>query len=319
MRMRRLGESGLPVSVVGLGCNNLGRRIDREASLTVVRAALDAGITLFDTADTYGTPPGASEQLLGEALKGERDNVVVATKFGMDMDGANGPDWGARGSRRYIHRAVEASLRRLDTDWIDLYQLHESDHETPIEETLSALTDLVSAGKVRYLGCSNFAGWRITDASWTASTLGLAGFISVQNEYSLLNREIEAEVVPACERFGLGVLPYFPLARGLLTGKYRRDQPPPAGTRLAGQRAVYDMADWDTIEALQRYAADRDLSLLDVAIGALAAQPSVSSVIAGATTPEQVRANVAAGAWEPSPADLAALDEIAPPQPLERG
>ena len=242
MRFRRLGESGLPVSVVGLGCNNFGRRIDRDTSLAVVRAALDYGITLFDTADTYGTPPGTSESLLGEALKRERDNIVVATKFGMDMSGSNGPDWDARGSRRYIQRAVEASLRRLDTEWIDLYQLHEPDLLTPIEETLAALTDLVTAGKVRYIGCSNFAGWRLTDASWTSSAGELARFISVQNEYSLLNREIEAEVVPACERFGVGILPYFPLAHGLLTGKYRRDERPAAGTRLANRLDVYDHA-----------------------------------------------------------------------------
>jgi aryl-alcohol dehydrogenase-like predicted oxidoreductase len=319
MRFRRLGESGLPVSVVGLGCNNFGRRIDRDASLAVVRAALDYGITLFDTADTYGTPPGTSESLLGEALKRERDNIVVATKFGMDMSGSNGPDWDARGSRRYIQRAVEASLRRLDTEWIDLYQLHEPDLLTPIEETLAALTDLVTAGKVRYIGCSNFAGWRLTDASWTSSAGELARFISVQNEYSLLNREIEAEVVPACERFGVGILPYFPLAHGLLTGKYRRDERPAAGTRLANRLEVYDHADWDAIEALTAYAAERGRSLLDVAIGGLAAQPCVSSVIAGATTPDQVRANVVAGSWEPSPADLDVLDQIVPPRPLSRG
>jgi len=319
MRFRRLGESGLPVSVVGLGCNNFGRRIDRDASLAVVQAALDHGITLFDTADTYGTPPGTSESLLGEALKRERDNIVVATKFGMDMSGSNGPDWDARGSRRYIQRAVEASLRRLDTEWIDLYQLHEPDLLTPIEETLAALTDLVTAGKVRYIGCSNFAGWRLTDASWTSSAGELARFISVQNEYSLLNREIEAEVVPACERFGVGILPYFPLAHGLLTGKYRRDERPAAGTRLANRLEVYDHADWDAIEALTAYAAERGRSLLDVAIGGLAAQPCVSSVIAGATTPDQVRANVVAGSWEPSPTDLAVLDQIVPPRPLARG
>jgi len=319
MEIRRLGESGLPVSVVGLGCNNFGRRIDRDASLAVVRAALDAGITLFDTADTYGTPHGASESLLGEGLKGGRDNAIVATKFGMDMHGANGPDWDARGSRRYIQRAVEASLRRLDTDWIDLYQLHEPDHLTPIEETLAALTNLVTAGKVRYIGCSNFAGWRLADASWTASAGGLIPFVSVQNEYSLLIREIEAEVVPACERFGVGILPYFPLAHGLLSGKYRRGERPAAGTRLAKRLEVYDHADWDTIDALAAYAAERGRTLLDVAIGGLAAQPCVASVIAGATTPEQVHANVAAGSWEPTPADLAALDEIVPPRHLERG
>jgi aryl-alcohol dehydrogenase-like predicted oxidoreductase len=310
MRFRRLGDSGLAVSVVGLGCNNFGRRIDREASLAVVDAAIRAGITLFDTADSYGTPHGASEQFLGEALKGRRDDVIVATKFGHDVGGANGADWGARGARRYILRTVEASLRRLDTDWIDLYQLHYPDEGTPIEETLSCLTDLVRDGKVRYVGCSNFAGWQVADAAWTASSGGLAGFISVQNEYSLLDRSIEAEVVPACERFGLGVLPYFPLAQGLLTGKFRRGTPAPAGTRLSGRQDMLDTADWDTVEALEAFAAERGLSLLEVAIGGLAAQPAVASVIAGATRPEQVEANVAAAEWTPTTDDLAVLDAI---------
>jgi aryl-alcohol dehydrogenase-like predicted oxidoreductase len=298
------------VSVVGLGCNNFGRRIDRDASHAVVDTAITAGVTLFDTADSYGTPPGTSEQFLGEALKGRRDDVIVATKFGHDLRGANGPDWGARGSRRYVLRAVEASLRRLDTDWIDLYQLHYPDEETPVEETLATLTDLVKEGKVRYIGCSNVAGWQVADAAWTASSAGLAGFISVQNEYSLLDRSIEAEVVPACERFGLGVLPYFPLAQGLLTGKFRRGEPAAPGTRLATRPEVLDSADWDVVEALAAFAEERDVGLLDVAIGWLAAQPAVASVIAGATRPEQVPANVAAVEWIPSVEDLAALDAI---------
>jgi aryl-alcohol dehydrogenase-like predicted oxidoreductase len=310
MRYGRLGDSGLPVSVVGLGCNNFGRRIDRDASHAVVDTAITAGVTLFDTADSYGTPPGTSEQFLGEALKGRRDDVIVATKFGHDLRGANGPDWGARGSRRYVLRAVEASLRRLDTDWIDLYQLHYPDEETPVEETLATLTDLVKEGKVRYIGCSNVAGWQVADAAWTASSAGLAGFISVQNEYSLLDRSIEAEVVPACERFGLGVLPYFPLAQGLLTGKFRRGEPAAPGTRLATRPEVLDSADWDVVEALAAFAEERDVGLLDVAIGWLAAQPAVASVIAGATRPEQVPANVAAVEWIPSVEDLAALDAI---------
>jgi aryl-alcohol dehydrogenase-like predicted oxidoreductase len=310
MRYGRLGDSGLAVSVVGLGCNNFGRRIDRDASHAVVDTAITAGVTLFDTADSYGTPPGTSEQFLGEALKGRRDDVIVATKFGHDLRGANGPDWGARGSRRYVLRAVEASLRRLDTDWIDLYQLHYPDEETPVEETLATLTDLVKEGKVRYIGCSNVAGWQVADAAWTASSAGLAGFISVQNEYSLLDRSIEAEVVPACERFGLGVLPYFPLAQGLLTGKFRRGEPAAPGTRLATRPEVLDSADWDVVEALAAFAEERDMGLLDVAIGWLAAQPAVASVIAGATRPEQVRANVAAVEWIPSVEDLAALDAI---------
>jgi aryl-alcohol dehydrogenase-like predicted oxidoreductase len=310
MRYGRLGDSGLAVSVVGLGCNNFGRRIDRDASHAVVDTAITAGVTLFDTADSYGTPPGTSEQFLGEALKGRRDDVIVATKFGHDLRGANGPDWGARGSRRYVLRAVEASLRRLDTDWIDLYQLHYPDEETPVEETLATLTDLVKEGKVRYIGCSNVAGWQVADAAWTASSAGLAGFISVQNEYSLLDRSIEAEVVPACERFGLGVLPYFPLAQGLLTGKFRRGEPAAPGTRLATRPELLDSADWDVVEALAAFAEERDTGLLDVAIGWLAAQPAVASVIAGATRPEQVPANVAAVEWIPSVEDLAALDAI---------
>ena len=310
MRYGRLGDSGLAVSVVGLGCNNFGRRIDRDASHAVVDTAITAGVTLFDTADSYGTPPGTSEQFLGEALKGRRDDVIVATKVGHDLRGTNGPDWGARGSRRYVLRAVEASLRRLNTDWIDLYQLHYPDEETPVEETLATLTDLVKEGKVRYIGCSNVAGWQVADAAWTASSAGLAGFISVQNEYSLLDRSIEAEVVPACERFGLGVLPYFPLAQGLLTGKFRRGEPAAPGTRLATRPELLDSADWDVVEALAAFAEERDTGLLDVAIGWLAAQPAVASVIAGATRPEQVPANVAAVEWIPSVEDLAALDAI---------
>src|SRR3712207_4316421 len=247
MSYRRLGDSGLVVSVVGIGCNNVGRKLDADGSRAVVDAALDAGITFFDTADIYGTPHGASEELLGAALKGRRDDVVIATKFGMDMEGVNGADFGARGSRRYIARAVAASLRRLGTDHIDLYQMHQPDPATPIEETLSALDDLVRAGKVRYLGNSNFAGWQIADADWTARAANVTPFISAQNRYSLLRREVEAEVVPACEHFGLGLLPFFPLDSGLLSGKYRRGEHPAEGTRLSLERyrAVLEGADWD--------------------------------------------------------------------------
>ncbi|NJP35445.1 aldo/keto reductase, partial [Micromonospora sp. HSS6-12] len=313
MTYRRLGDSGLVVSVVGIGCNNFGRKLDLDGTRAVVEAALDAGINFFDTADIYGEPQGGSEELIGQALKGRRDDVVVATKFGMDMHGLNGPDHGARGARRYVMRAVEASLRRLGTDHIDLYQMHEPDPGTPIDETLAALDDLVTAGKVRYLGNSNFAGWQIADADWTASSQGRTRFISAQNHYSLLERGVEAEVIPACERFGLGMLPFFPLANGLLTGKYKRDQAPPAGSRLAGggryaQRLA--AADWDTIEAIEAYAAERGLTMLQVAIGGLAAQPAVTSVIAGATTPEQVRGNAEAGAWQPTDEDLDALREV---------
>ena len=310
MRHRPLGDSGLMVSVVGLGCNAFGTRMDGRRVQAVVDAALDGGVTFFDTADTYGR--GASEELLGKALGRRREDVVVATKFGMDMEGANGPDWGARASRRYVRRAVEASLRRLGTDHIDLYQLHQPDLVTPIEETLAAMTELVTEGKVRYLGCSNFAAWELVDASWTATTSGLERFVTAQNEYSLYNRTAEDELVPALEHVGVSLLPYFPLAYGLLTGKYRRGEPAPTGTRLAADSQSHRLAgaDWDRVEALERYAAERGLDVVDVAIGGLAAQPAVGSVIAGATRPEQVRANVQAGAWEPTPEDLAALDEI---------
>lgn len=314
MSYRSLGESGLRVSVVGLGCNNFGARVDEAQTRAVVEAALEQGINLFDTSDTYGNR-GLSESFLGAALRGRREQVVIATKFGHDMAGANGPDWGARGARRYIVRAVEASLRRLGTDWIDLYQMHVPDPGTPIEETLSALDDLVRAGKVRYLGHSNFAAWQVADAAWVARTRGLTPFISAQNHYNLLHREAESELVPACQRFGLGVLPYFPLASGLLTGKYRRGETAPEGARLAAaaQSARLANAPWDTIEALSAFAAERGVGMLDVAIGWLAAQPAVASVIAGATTPEQVRANVAAAAWRPTADDLAALDTITKP------
>jgi aryl-alcohol dehydrogenase-like predicted oxidoreductase len=306
MRFRRLGDSGLTVSVVGIGCNNFGRRIDLEATRAVVHAALDAGVTLFDTADIYGE----SEDFLGEVLGTARADIVLATKFGMDMGGKLGPDWGARGSRRYIHKAVESSLRRLRTDWIDLYQMHAPDPTTPIEETLAALDELVVEGKVRYVGCSNFSGWQLADAEWTARTKGLERFISAQNHYSLIERGVEAELVPACRKYGVGVLPFYPLANGLLSGKYRRGEQAPAGTRLADRADWLSDARFDQVEGLSAYAEERGISLLDVAIGGLAAQHAVASVIAGATKPEQIRANVAAGAWVPSRDDLAALDKL---------
>ncbi|MEV0896530.1 aldo/keto reductase [Actinoplanes sp. NPDC049802] len=312
MTYRRLGDSGLVVSAVGIGCNNFGRKLDADGTREVVDAAIDAGVTLFDTADTYGTPHGMSETYLGAALKGHRDEVVLATKFGMDMEGLNGRDFGARGSRRYIVRAVEASLRRLETDYIDLYQMHRPDPATPIDETLAALDDLVHAGKVRYLGNSNFTGWQIADADWTARTSGLTRFISAQNRYSLLSRDVESEVVPACEQFGLGLLPFFPIESGLLSGKYRRGLPAAAGTRMTQERYQPWLAgaDWDTIEALTAFGAERGRGLLEVAIAGLLARPAVTSVIAGATTPEQVLANVAAGSWELTAADVAALDAL---------
>ncbi|MFC7493326.1 MULTISPECIES: aldo/keto reductase [unclassified Nocardioides] len=311
MTYRPLGDSGLMVSAVGVGCNAFGRRVELDGVRGILAAARDVGVTLLDTADIYGDPPGASEELLGKALQGQRDEFVLATKFGMDMRGANGNDFGARASRRYVRRAVEASLRRLQTDHIDLYQLHEPDGVTPIEETLSALTDLVREGKVRYVGCSNFDGWQVADAAWTARTAGLEGFVSVQNRYSLLDRTVEAEVTPACEAFGLGILPFFPLEYGLLTGKYRRGQVAPEGSRAAldPSRAQWlANADWDRIEAFEKYAEARGLAPLDVAIAGLAAQPAVASVISGATSGDQVRANAAALRWQPSAADLVELD-----------
>jgi aryl-alcohol dehydrogenase-like predicted oxidoreductase len=316
---RRLGNSGLTVSVVGLGCNNLGRAntVTESQSGTdaVVHAALDAGVTLFDVADNYGREPGLSETMLGKALAGKRDDVMVATKFGMDVRGANGNDFGARGSRRYIVRAVEASLRRLGTDWIDLYQFHTPDPLTPIEETLSALDDLVTGGKVRYIGHSNRAGWQIAEAEFVARAAGSTRFISTQNHYNLLDRRAEQEVTPAAEAYGLGVLPYFPLANGLLTGKYSPGAAP-AGSRLSHTRTnmVHD-ADWDQLQRFSSFAAERDLSEIQVAFSWLAAQPAVSSVIAGATRPEQIRENAAAVAWVPSPAELAELDAIFPKVP----
>ncbi|HEV7192924.1 MAG TPA: aldo/keto reductase [Jatrophihabitantaceae bacterium] len=311
MEFRRLGDSGLPVSVVGLGTNNLGMKLDDEQSRAVVHTALDEGITLFDTADSYG----ASEERLGELLRGRRTDVIIATKFGGDVrkrGNDNGEDWDARGSRRYILRSVESSLRRLQTDWIDLYQLHRPDPATPVEETLSALTDLVRAGKVRYIGSSNFSGWQVADAEWVARTRGHVRFVSAQNEYSLLERGIEDDLVPALEQYGIGLLPYFPLASGLLSGKYLRGEQPPQGSRLQmwGRESVLTDEVFDTLEALSSFGAARGLTLLDVAIGGLAAQPAVASVIAGATSAEQVRANVAAARWQPTLDDLAELDEL---------
>jgi len=313
MDYRPLGDSGLMVSAIGIGCNAFSRRVDADGVRDILAAARDTGVSFLDTADAYGARPGGSEELLGEAMAGQRDHFVVATKFGMGMKGTLGDDHGVRGARRYIRRAVEASLRRLRTDHIDLYQLHVPDDVTPVEETLSALTDLVREGKVLYVGASNVAGWQVADADWTARSGGFERFVSVQNRYSLLDRRIEDEVVPACERFGLGVLPFFPLAHGLLTGKYARGRAAPPGSRAAldPTRAQWlQEADWDRIESLAAYAAARELSLLDVALAGLAAQPAVGSVIAGATSGEQVRTNAAALRWRPTEEDLAGLDEL---------
>ena len=310
MRYGTLGSSGLVVSVLGLGGNNFGRRTGDAAARAVVDAALEAGVTLIDTADTYGED-GASEAYLGDALRGRRDDVLIATKFG-GWRGEERPEGAARGSRRYIRLAVEGSLRRLQTDWIDLYQYHVPDGTTPIDETLATLDELVAEGKVRYVGSSNFTGWRLTEAEWVARERGFERFISVQNSYNLLEREGEGEVVPACERYGIGILPFFPLASGLLTGKLRRGDRAPEGSRLAGREDSFSDETFDRVEALERFAEQRGRTLLDVAIGGLAAQSMVGSVIAGATGPEQVRANAAASDWTPSDDDLLALDEIVP-------
>jgi aryl-alcohol dehydrogenase-like predicted oxidoreductase len=307
---RPLGDSGLEVSVVGLGCNNFGGRLDADGTAAVLEAALAAGITFFDTADIYGGA-GASERLMGAVLEGRRDEFLIATKFGWEMDGAEDVPEAPRGSREYIRWAVEGSLRRLRVERIDLYQYHRPDGVTPIAETLAALDELVREDVVSAIGCSNVTVAELEEAERVSRERGLARFVSVQNQYSLLERGIEADVVPACERLGISILPFFPLAKGLLSGKYRRGEPAPLGTRLAGSEAGSD-DQFDIVEALEAFAAARDISLIDVAIAGLAAQPAVASVIAGATRPEQVRANVAALNWHPSAEDLAELDRIAP-------
>lgn len=293
------------VSEVGLGCNNFGGRLDEERSREVIAAALDEGITLFDTADIYGGE-GRSEEILGRALRGVREEVVLATKFGMDA----GLGYPARGSRVYVMRALERSLRRLGTDWIDLYQLHEPDPLTPIEETLSALDDALHQGKVRYLGSSNFASWQVLEADLIARQLGTARFVSAQNHYNLLERQAEAELLPVLERYGIGLLPYYPLAAGLLTGKFARAEPPPAGTRLASRPERLAAADWDRLEAAREFARTRQMELVDLAFAFLLARPVVASVIAGATSPAQVRANVATQRYRLSKEDLAELERL---------
>jgi len=310
MEFRNLGRSGLQVSVVGLGCNNFGMRCDIDQSRAVVEKAIDAGITLFDTADVYGGQ-GKSEEFLGQILKGRRNDVIIATKFGMKM--GEGPHKSG-GSRKYIMDAVEASLRRLNTDYIDLYQIHRPDPTTPIDETLRALDDCVRAGKVRYIGHSNFAGWQTAEAHYVAKQGNFTPFISAQNEYSLLDRRIEPELVPACNAYGLSVLPFFPLASGFLTGKYRQGQDLPAGTRLAnaGPMAARILTDknYEMLGKLEEFAEQRGKTMVDLAIGWLASLPHVGSVIAGATRPEQIDQNVAAGGWKLTAEELAEVDAI---------
>jgi aryl-alcohol dehydrogenase-like predicted oxidoreductase len=301
---RELGKSGLRVSIVGLGCNNFGRRIDLEATRAVVDAALEEGVTFFDTSNTYGR--GQSEEYLGEVLQGRRDAVVLATKFGMDMGDGKGP----RGSREYVHQACDASLKRLRTDSIDFYWYHQPDGVTPIAETLEALHELIQAGKVRSIGASNFNVAQLEEADAEAAVHGFTPFKGLQNEYSLLVRDAEDDVLPACERIGIGFVPFFPLASGLLTGKYRRGEPGPEGARLSSRDQIATDEQFALVDALQAYADERGVPLTDVAIGALLANPTVSSVIAGATKPEQVRANAAAGRWRPSADDLVALRRV---------
>lgn len=314
--LRRVGASGLLVSATGLGCNNFGRPGTRTETLEGTRAVLDAAIanevTFLDTADMYGAEPGLSESLMGEALEGRRDQVVLATKFGQTRDmGYAFP--AARGSRRYIRRAVEESLRRLRTDWIDLYQLHLPDPQTPIEETIAALDELVAEGRIRYYGHSNLPGWQIAEAEFTARTRSGGRFISAQNHYSLLARAAEREVLPAVERYRLGFFPFFPLHNGLLTGKFTRDGGPAESRIMSSRRAVWERAPWDALEAYRIFCQERGISMLEATFGWLLARPGVASVIAGATSPEQVEANARAGsAWTPTQDDLEVIDALFP-------
>jgi aryl-alcohol dehydrogenase-like predicted oxidoreductase len=308
MEQRRLGNSGLLVSAVGLGCNNFGGRIDLAATRAVIHKAFDLGITLFDTADIYGNK-GGSETAMGEVLGARRKDIVLATKYAKPMDEA-GRLRGA--SRRYIVDALEASLRRLKTDWIDLYQQHEPDPGTPIDETLRALEDLVRAGKVRYVGCSNLPAWQVVEAEFVARQTNTTRFVSCQDEYSLLVRGLEKDLMPVMQRYGVGLLPYFPLASGLLTGKYRRNAAMPAGARLTNTQRLADLymtdANWEIVEKLEAFCAARGRTLLDLAFAWLLGNPVVSSVIAGATRPEQLEQNVRAAQWILSAEDRALVD-----------
>ena len=306
MEYRQVGRSGLQVSAIGLGTNNFGRRVDYEGSAAVISQALDLGINMIDTSNSYGD--GYSEQYIGRALKGKRHEAIIATKVSSRV--ADGPNQ-AGNSRQHIVAEVENSLRRLDTDYIDLYQMHCTDPNTPIEETLRALDDLASQGKVRYIGCSNFMAWQVCEAMWTSRGQGLLPFASVQPPYSLLDREIEAELVPFCTEYGVGILPYYPLANGFLTGKYRRGQPPPVGARLtSNDRTMFTDANFDVLERLEHFAAERGHTILHLAFAWLLANPAISSVIAGATRPEQVLANAEAFDWHLNREDLAEIDTL---------
>lgn len=310
MKYRNLGRSGLRVSLIGLGCNNFGGRIGLDATRAVVDKAIDCGITLFDTADIYGER-GGSETLLGEVLGSRRKDIVLASKFGMEMD-----DAGAKvgGSRRWMMRAVEESLTRLKTDWLDLYQYHRPDPLTPVDETLRAFEDMIRQGKVRYIGCSNMPSWQVATAQWTAKDIGATPFVSAQDEYSLVVRDAEKELIPTLQHYGLGLLPYFPLASGLLTGKYKRNAPMPEGARLTNTQRLANRyltdGNWDKAEKLGDYAAAQGRTMVELAFSWLASQPVVSSVIAGATRPEQIAANVKAADWALTADDIAAIDAI---------
>lgn len=306
MEYRYLGESGLKVSAIGLGTNNFGRRLDADATALVINHALDMGVNTIDTSNSYGN--GYSEEYIGRALKGKRDKAIIATKVSSAV--GDGPNDGGN-SRQHIMAAVEDSLRRLKTDYIDLYQIHWHDPHVPIEETLRALDDLVRQGKVRYVGCSNFTAWQVCEAAWTSRTLGIIEFASVQPRYSLMDREIEAELVPFCEKYGLGILPYYPLANGFLTGKYRRGQRAPDGTRLAeSDRGMFTDANFDLLERLEAFCAARGHTVLELAFAWLLANPAVSSVIAGATRVEQIIANARAASWQLTSYELAEVNGI---------
>ncbi|MFZ2174521.1 MAG: aldo/keto reductase [Rhodococcus sp. (in: high G+C Gram-positive bacteria)] len=313
-RYRPVGRSGLVVSEVGIGASTFGRSgmvaETQEAADRIVGRALDLGITYFDVADVYGDHPGQSEIMLGKALGGSRDRVIIGSKFGIGLGGLNGPDWGVRGSRRYVRLAVESSLRRLQTDWIDLYQIHTPDLITPIEETLSVLDDLVREGKIRYIGSSNFAGWQVADAEYVARINGLTRFVSATNEYNLLWREPEKELLPALAAYGVGFFPYFPLQNGLLTGKYRRDFAP-AGAKITNlKKHLLDAAPWDSLERYTEFARERGVTPTALAFGWLLAHESVSSVIAGVTKPEQLDDNLLASRWRPTPSEFAELSAL---------
>ncbi len=311
MEYRNLGRTGLQVSAVGLGCNNIGRQVDQDGANAIINKCVEMGITLFDGADVYGSQPGHGEEVLGKALKPHRRNVVLATKGSGRM--GEGPYW-AGASRRYLMDALDASLKRLGTDYVDLYQVHFPDPSTPIDETLRALQDMLASGRVRYVGCSNYSVAQLSEAALVAQREGLPMFVSAQNRYNLLERDMKRDFVPLCETLGIGMLPFYPLASGLLTGKYRAGEPPPTGTRLTSgihfYAGVLENADYATIGKLTDFAAERGHSILELAIGWLASQPAIGSVITGATKVEQIEANAKAGDWRLTPEEMQQIDAL---------